>query len=709
MSKKEIEEILEKAKDKVTSLSDEEKEKLINEHYGKWTMSKGTVIEILEKAIGNIDLDLKSINFNTFKKNHAQTVAELGYLRMSLDNFEKEDKKQLLQKIQNILESITHLENSMYFIFSLQNNMLDGEAEITLSSSNNLLAFQKEDFSKNTHLQNLLVYLAHQLKIDKYRRSNGECYKREPTEKGHDSHTWKMVCTLEEYIHSKTMMVSTKFDMWQNLTHGSGNMKAAVEYLSTCQDLFFTDIVKNRHVFAFENGIYFACPDIDKIDRTSNNYSKEFGSYKDMFIPFEGPKAIHIPNSVTASKYFKAHLDETIFEKIFEDAFETTEEKKEKERDNDKDTEDVGGAEKEEYDPFDIIKKSCKAFAHIMNYQEWPEDVQRWLCIFIGRCLYDVGQLDNWQVIPFMYGQAGTGKSTIINYIVKLFYEDADVSVLSNNMQKTFGLDTIADKKLFVAPEVKESFNLEQSEFQSMVSGEAMSLSIKFKNPKNIPRWKVPGFMAGNEVPGYKDTAGSIPRRMAVFMFNKRIKKEDGNTMLPQELKRELPQIMVACNKLYLQEVERNGTKDIWSILPQYFAESRDTIAGATNALISFFRSGKVVLGENYCCSDTKLSEEFKNYCVAINAHGIRWGQQYCMGPFSEYGIKTLNSHRVIDPNDNIEYRGIFHQGIDLANTGRMHIDKYGNILDKDGNVAKDDGKEIIEAFVPVDTEKEFS
>jgi phage/plasmid-associated DNA primase len=55
--------------------------------------------------------------------------------------------------------------------------------------------------------------------------------------------------------------------------------------------------------------------------------------------------------------------------------------------------------------------------------------------------------------------------------------------------------------------------------------------------------------MAGNEVPQFNDNAGSISRRLLVFLFNKRVKK--GDTQLAKKLKKEIGHILHASNRAY--------------------------------------------------------------------------------------------------------------------------------------------------------------
>ena len=58
-------------------------------------------------------------------------------------------------------------------------------------------------------------------------------------------------------------------------------------------------------------------------------------------------------------------------------------------------------------------------FQKILDYQEFSEDVCRWMYILAGRMLFEVNELDTWQIMGFLKGRAKSGKSTIINEIIK--------------------------------------------------------------------------------------------------------------------------------------------------------------------------------------------------------------------------------------------------------------------------------------------------
>ena len=121
-----------------------------------------------------------------------------------------------------------------------------------------------------------------------------------------------------------------------------------------------------------------------------------------------------------------------------------------------------------------------------MDYQGWNDDVKRWMYIMLGRLTFRLNEADTWQVIPFCKGIAQSGKSTLLNYVTKLFYEPSDISVMANNIEEKFGLSSIYQANLFIGPEIKHDFRIDQAEFQSLVSGEEIQIARKNKNAVTI-------------------------------------------------------------------------------------------------------------------------------------------------------------------------------------------------------------------------------
>lgn len=452
-----------------------------------------------------------------------------------------------------------------------------------------------------TEYQKLLLFLFDQA-VEKNYRKHGEQVYEPVLIGGHHTHAWKRVFSVETWVHDACRK-ELNLEQWKWMTQGR-NAKQAIDHLTDCQDHSFPVLNKNRSCFAFLNGVYFAADD-----------------------SWHPLGQSQLSTSVVAAKFFETFLEQGLA---------------------DKDHTDI---------PTPLLDS-------ILDYQGFPEDVKHWVYISLGRLLYDVGEKDNWQVIPYFKGQAGSGKSTLILHIAKRFYEDLDVGVLSNNIERKFGLSAFVDKLLFIAPEIKSDLKLEQAEFQQIVSGEDVTI-----NTKNVTayakKWTAPGVMAGNEIPGWMDNAASLQRRFLLFDFPKTVDKADSR--LGQKLEAEIPRILIKCNKAYLDAVRRWGDGNIWQVLPQYFKEQRHELAQITNAVEGFIGSGAVVFAEDRHCP----MEDFKMALQAFMQQNNyprkmpRWDM--LRGPLESRGVTKKRETR--------EYNGSrmckeFLRGVDLAGAG---------------------------------------
>lgn len=413
--------------------------------------------------------------------------------------------------------------------------------------------FSPMDIEKVNCVQSLIMYILNCLQSVGYRRHCGECYGMLVVD-GIYTHAWQRVCSIKDFIYQHTKK-ELNFDMWMALTRVRTNLSAVVEHLSQCHDVQFMDLKRDRHVFSFRNGIYFAKED--------------------------------------AFKGYDAVSEDVISAKFFDLDF-----------------------------PKDDDSKNIETplFQSILDYQKFPEDVCVWMYVFIGRLIYEVGELDRWQVIPYLKGAASSGKSTILTHVCKSIFDQSDVGVLSNNIEKKFGLYTISDKLMFIAPEIKSDISLEQAEFQSMVSGESLQLAVKFA-PSQTVTWVVPGILAGNEVPSWVDNSGSINRRIVLFDFERSVVQ--GDMMLGKKLAGEMAKILVKSNRAYLDAVRKYAQDNIWRHLPESFHNTKDDLSESVNSMVSFLRNGQLTFETALYMPYLDFVNLYQSYCKQIGQRTI--------------------------------------------------------------------------------------
>jgi len=447
-----------------------------------------------------------------------------------------------------------------------------------------------ESDDKKSSWQDLLLYLLHQLKQKRYKRYKDQCFREIKTKNGKATRAWEPVCDISSFVYSTTQK-EDKCDMWKHLTNKGSTVRDTVQFLSTTMDVQFPDIVKNRNVWSFQNGIFIG-----------KYWDAKSEQYISKFIEYDTQEFDRLDPTIVSCKYFDQNFDN----------IETA----------------------------DWMSIPTPFMQSLMDYQKFPEDVCRWLYVFCGRLCFDVNDMDGWQVIPYLKGIAGTGKSTIVTKVCKKFYDSEDVKTLSNNIEKKFGLDSISDGFMFISPEIKGDMALEQAEFQSLVSGEDMSIARKNLKAKSLT-WKVPGILAGNEMPGWKDNSGSILRRILVWAFPRQVDETKCDPQLEYKLESELPMILQKCVRSYIEYSQKYKSQDIWNVVPEYFKVIRNQVAMITSVLQNFLSSEKVRFGADLAVPQRLFTHTLYQHCQDNNLGKPRFTPDFYAGPFSSRDIEV--------------------------------------------------------------------
>lgn len=516
--------------------------------------------------------------------------------------YKGQDKSQERLKLENGMQILYYLEQAL-----AASNIVTRLLGVGLESNdtavapddlaNGLTPFCKLDAEHDINkYQQLLLFLLTTLQSRGYRKYGQDCYEQLYTEEGYNTRAWKLSCSIKDFVYITTRK-ETNFDQWVNLTQSKGNAASAADYLLSCQDAQFPTLKKNRNVLSFRNGIY--------LTRTMQ------------FVTYASNKTFK--GDVVSAKYFDLTFDE----------------------------EDVA------LDDWYSIE--TPHLQSILDFQGFDKEVSKWMYIMIGRLLYDVNDLDMWSVLPYLKGQASTGKSTILLRVCKNLYEKADVGVLSNNIEKKFGIGAFSDKYLFVAPEIKNDLQMEQAEFQSMVSGEDMSICVKYQTAQ-AREWMVPGIMAGNEVPGWVDNSGSITRRIVLFDFTKKVEK--GDMELGKKIEREMASIVKKANMGYHWAVREYAKDNVWCHLPSYFHATRDDLSENTNVLEHFFKSNTIKFSSDSYMPWSDFLNSFQSH---IRTHNFKFTsnftKDYYAAAFIRYSLKKTSK-------ESRTYRGSYYNNV---------------------------------------------
>jgi hypothetical protein len=428
------------------------------------------------------------------------------------------------------------------------------------------------------------------------RRYKGQCCVQIKTPDGAGTRAWKPVETIKDYVYGVAKK-EVQFDLWKNLTARAPGHNDLIRHLENIKDMQFPEIKKNRHVWSFKNGIFIGKEfDSEKSDILNPYWRASFYTY-------ESNEFKNLDQTIVSSKYFDQ--DFTDYSEINWRDIPT---------------------------PF---------FDSVLNYQKFDKDVSEWIFAMGGRLCFDVNEIDKWQCIPFLKGVARSGKSTLITKVFRKFYCTEDVKTLSNNVERKFGLSAIMDGFMFIAPEIKGDLALEQAEFQSIVSGEDVSIAVKHEKAKSF-EWTVPGILGGNEVPNWRDNSGSILRRVLTADFTKQVREADPT--LDGKLEGELPCILQKCVRAYLEFAQKWPEKDIWNIVPKYFVDVQRQLATACSPLESFLSEPCIEFKPDKKCPLKFFKKKYSEF------HGVMHktlNQDIWAGPFGSRDIKVV---RIAEP-----------------------------------------------------------
>lgn len=495
-------------------------------------------------------------------------------LQEDLLGMSSDEKRVRMERISELQKNIYRSYRQAISMFQLENPTgpsISGRLRV----EDGLLDYEPVDLSQMNEFQYLLQQLLELAGSKGLGKIGMDVYEPIITPEGHHTHAWKYLCDMETFVHEAAYPFYVNFKLWLNLYKNPGNGRKVAGELAKIHDDRFPNVNRDRHVFAFRNGLYVAPQDFiptdDKPTYTAN------GFYVDGTPAYRQ----NIPSKLDAAKYFDLEFKSDEWTKMCEAR-----------EDGWKDI------------PTPVIDL-------IAGTQRWDkeEGVLEWLYIMIGRMIYEVREFDNWQVMPVFKGLAGTGKSSLLEEI-GMIYDPQDVAAIENRVERNFSLEGTVNRNIYLITDVKADFQLDQTAFNKMVSGEKISVSRKNKTPIPVI-WVMPGAMACNVFPNWNNNGNNLARRVVLFLCLHSVL--NGNTRLPEQMKLEIAALIKKSNYLYLRATRRYKEPTLDKILPIYFVQTRLRIQRDITPIIN-------VLDSSYIVYNKKYYLDWESFVVTANA-----------------------------------------------------------------------------------------
>ena len=410
------------------------------------------------------------------------------------------------------------------------------------------------------------------------------------------THYWKPVKTIREAI---TVFCDKKEhgNSWSNATRVAANFENAVKYFTDGRDDDLPPVTRFRRLFSFRNGLLVLGRELP---RYVGPLLRPDGHGRFFFYESQPDSDIAFSSSLISQDVHSSRLFKTDFPDEFALMLNSGEPMKP-----------------------NILMHSSLPSSPRFSPTAWPTPIfdsilerqgytffQRpynpdlltvpvvssmfQIYAMLGRLLYEVGELDNFQVGIFFLGIAGTGKS-IICEIVSKFYGKESIGKLSSNCQTTFAIASLLNKHIIICPEVKHNFGLAASDYQSMVTGESVSVNRKHMETVTMHKFLAQTLFTGNDLPPWADALGAIFRRIFCVRMENAVRDDQVDTTISRKLRVELPALLLKFHACYIQLLEDFSGVSFWSFADEKFCKAREGIEQELNPTKKFLYNADIL------------------------------------------------------------------------------------------------------------------
>jgi hypothetical protein len=490
-----------------------------------------TTLETMYENRGNISLFLQDI----YRPDQVQTMVDRVNLNLAfLDMQTPESFPNSIYFADTPAQYLQRMERVLALVTSIHNivRLVHTHGTNAMISSDTIPSCADLDRVQMPH-QLLLDFLFQVAGNQRLRRTETAMYRPRILPDGTHTGFFEYDCEITEFVYRAVSPSRIHPKEYDALTNRPSTPGQMVNLLGKVHDARCLFMEKHRSLFSFKNGIFDARDETFHLHGSLHNETR------------------------SSSQFFDYQVEQDILT----------------------------------MDPM-LIPTPC--FEKILVDQGMDHHAMFWLYALCGRMLHDVGSMDDWQVCLYIRGVAGSGKSTILK-VLAMFYESDSVGYLMSDGQPIFSDQHLYDKFMNLAMDVDKKTSFNVTRFNSMTSGEHVSVNRKHKTALNI-KWTAPLAMASNAQPPWVDVAGNLVRRFVIYLFDNPIRNSDPR--LFDKLKLEVPLILLKMARIYLAGVRKNGHQSLWDpgVLPTMCHKARRQYLVATNPIAAFLDSDHVEL-----------------------------------------------------------------------------------------------------------------
>lgn len=499
----------------------------------------------------------------------------------------------------------------------------------------------RQDPNDLSSFQRLVLFFLKRFEARGFRKCGNACFERVRTRDGHPTPTYRFVSTIRDEVWSAINKDVTGKE-WKDFTNPRDNPKACVDYLTHSNDVEFPPYdVGDGEWYSFENGVLNVRHDFFvPFDREA-----EWPSLLDALWRRRVRHRLRTDDRWRDDPQDEDALDEaacpwpvpdraTVAVNHFDVSFRFDMEA--------------------EPDDFDATSIHVPALHRIMDAQDFEPDTKLWMAVMLGRLLFPLHKYDFWARCLMVIGAGGTGKSTLMNWMMFIlttfFY-----SLMMSNFQEQFGWADICKKfkRCCFNPELVAKLKVRQEDWQVFVEGGRLGVAVKGEESFEYDNHHGQTLMhTGNQFPTDWDNGGKqVSRRSTIFMFRNLIQKAALDLTIQQELKDDVDMGLRWICACYMSAARRFGEMDLEApgVLPEQVRAWCKTMETTVDPLHALLEGESLELDPEHYMPMESLKQMYMEF-RRNNGHHVRaWTRDLYSSVFQSFGLHVKRTTKVYE------------------------------------------------------------
>ena len=274
---------------------------------------------------------------------------------------------------------------------------------------------------------------------------------------------------------------------------------------------------------------------------------------------------------------------------------------------------------------------------------------------FIGYCLT---KDTKYEKALFLVGEAGTGKSTMLDAVEYILGEENCSSIRMDMLADSKFTGNLLDKYVNIDNEIPQNISNYEDALKKIISGQKITINTKF-----IPTYDAKPFckliFAANDIPRINDTSNAVFRRILLLDFNNVIHRDKVDVNLKYKLKNECPGIF---NWAFegLERLRRKGRFSTSNDMVERIKQLR-----LINNSVFYFIEEEYEITEksHHYVKIDDLYEHYTSFCHEVGAKGVFKKPIFGKEFKKVYGKKVDQSRKMLEGGQKRVWLGIRKKG----------------------------------------------